>query len=596
MSTETDTSRPMSGEQATTRSPPDVSASTHIIALCGTTDIRGMASPDLDGWMVSDFFAWKGIFKGLGASQRWMTCLDPVNLANRYENQYPIGPYIQGDPHEDNRAIVLSRPQISSALEDLEVLPDTGTTTLRDAFLRCFRETYQAAGRSGGSVLLLITSHGDIEVSDGGLIIGLPEPSDVTTQLERSSLLTSEMLRDVINGLPPVRTTTFLTSCFSENWVITPNWAPHSDPVLAAAQKDEPSHSWDCTTAGRFSGGVFSTYVLQELLKEAKVIEESESMPSTQDFKSMESPQERTWKQWCDRVRSLMARHRRRGEFFGSLPVFTATNGLELFWTRSGYGLGRYLENWHKFPKLPKSQYANPEMDRKVTLDEVSQANIDAYKEFMDSQVGQASSGDARTGSWSGAAGPRLRSKTCDLARRYLASKPGLNTITANRWLHASSRSLLEGRLDHKELVNLENALSWRLYCTDEAQKMANNLNLNMVPIATWSWEDWSAKTIEPAGLENRRALFNKNFAVTKQRKLVTPPQGAQCGREWYKPAAYLAAAFSMEDKDPATGYSEYTASQVKVARKVARKQLKGSMNLRIACEGVRASRVKKRD
>jgi hypothetical protein len=124
---------PLLGEQATTRNPPDVSSKTHIIALCGTSEIQSEASPRKDGWMVADFFLWKAILKGMGASQTWMTCLDPRKLIEKYESQYPDGLYLQGDPYEENRAVMLSRARLDSAMENLVMVDDTGSTLLRDS-------------------------------------------------------------------------------------------------------------------------------------------------------------------------------------------------------------------------------------------------------------------------------------------------------------------------------------------------------------------------------------------------------------------------------------------------------------------------------
>jgi hypothetical protein len=52
--------RPLSpiliGREFLTHSPPDLPPRHRILALLGTTDIEDQASPDEDGWFVSDFY------------------------------------------------------------------------------------------------------------------------------------------------------------------------------------------------------------------------------------------------------------------------------------------------------------------------------------------------------------------------------------------------------------------------------------------------------------------------------------------------------------------------------------------------------------
>ncbi|CZR62588.1 uncharacterized protein PAC_12485 [Phialocephala subalpina] len=539
---ETVTAKPLPGEQTTTRSPPDINPNTHILGVCGTTNIKSTAAPDEDGWMVTDLFTWKGIFKGLGASQTWMTCFDPGDLVDKYEKDHPQGPYVLGDPYEDGRAVVLSSKQLNSARQNLLIGPDTGETDFRDRFLQIFRQICIKAAETDGSVLLLIVAHGDLEVSDGGLNLGLI-PQYLPKRYDPSLLLTPEMLSKALSGLPELKIITFLTSCFSGNWVITPEWTPHSDPVMASAHKNEIARSWACSTEGRFSGGVFTTYVLQELLKEAKIIEEGQDLPESKD---------RTWVAWYERVKSLMAQLRCRSELGGSLPQFTSTGGTSSFWSRTGYPMGRYLENWNEFPKIPKSKWADPHKSKRVRTEDVSQDDVDTYWTFVNDAhkaFPLSTNNNDRSGgsSWSGATGQRLRSKTKDLAHRYLSSTPPDETIPSNRWIFTTSNRLLAGKYDPEELTDLENALSWRLYTMDEAEKMVKVLKLDqkMVPIAKWDFAEWSGRELEGRGQESKRTVFNKNLSIVQEWPLVTQPPGVNCGPGWMKPHHYLAAAFS---------------------------------------------------
>ena len=55
------------GENADTRNPPDVQHNTHIISVLGVSDLghQRRASPRVDGWMVSDFYLWLQVLRGM---------------------------------------------------------------------------------------------------------------------------------------------------------------------------------------------------------------------------------------------------------------------------------------------------------------------------------------------------------------------------------------------------------------------------------------------------------------------------------------------------------------------------------------------------
>ena len=59
---------------------PDISSKSHIIRLVGTYDDEDLASPQQDGWFLSDFYLNKCLSDGLCQTQAWFTCLDPTYL------------------------------------------------------------------------------------------------------------------------------------------------------------------------------------------------------------------------------------------------------------------------------------------------------------------------------------------------------------------------------------------------------------------------------------------------------------------------------------------------------------------------------------
>ena len=51
--------------------PPVVFDNTHIVAVTHPTVTTG--HPEIDGWFLSDFYAFNYLYRGLGASQVWLT-------------------------------------------------------------------------------------------------------------------------------------------------------------------------------------------------------------------------------------------------------------------------------------------------------------------------------------------------------------------------------------------------------------------------------------------------------------------------------------------------------------------------------------------
>jgi hypothetical protein len=565
---------PLPLEQATTSNPPNLDWNTRVIGLCGAWDgLFDIASPKEDGWFISDFYALKGTLTGMGASQRWFTCLDPKYLVDKYEPRFPTGPYIQGDPYEDDRAVVLSSSQINEARRDLCVVRDDGSNILRETFLEYFRKECQNCVETGGRLLFIACSHGDFDT--GGLLIGSSNPTNY---------LMKEHIAQAVREFPTLKLTTFLTSCYSAHWVITPEWELQSHPTVgAAAQLKEPSQSWSMSTAGRFAGGPMATYVLKEILKEFHM-----------DKEPKDTEEQRSWTEWCDAVRSDMAMLRVRGDDFGSMPDFSKEGGHDSFWTRTGYPLKDFAANWSRFPKLPKSQHASPQMNRRRLISEISSVEQEAWEAYMaTSPWREIETKDdfygTRTGSWSGTRGVRLRSTVQDLARIYLNSNPGLNTIPTNQGVYANCRKALERRWSALDVASLELILSYRLHTMHSAESLLKSMGItSMCPISQWVWEEWSAKEIESKEQQAQKEDFLKCLEKTSKWSLCSPPAGADCGPRWMKPARYLAAGFAMSNKDPQTEFNKLMASQN--FQNSARSRLQRLETLRKTCQKASSS------
>jgi len=170
-----------------TRYPPDVTQQTHIVAVCGVSDIEmspegvnvslqeGRGSPKQDGWMFSDFYLWLHLLSGLSKSEKWLTCEDPKHLLDRYiqgdkfngmasgqsltyktRTQYSWAHgYLHGDPFEQRR-VVLDHGNVDSIRAKLT--QTNRGAVLRDTFLKELDKTCAQAAENAEPVLVMVFS------------------------------------------------------------------------------------------------------------------------------------------------------------------------------------------------------------------------------------------------------------------------------------------------------------------------------------------------------------------------------------------------------------------------------------------------------
>lgn len=95
-----------------------------------------------------------------------------------------------------------------------------------------------------------------------------------------------------------------------------------------------------------------------------------------------------------------------------------------------------------------------------------------------------------------------------------------------------------------------------------------------MPPISKWVWENWASHLSDP----QKNATFLNNLEKIKKQKLCSPPVRINYGREYLKPERYLAAAFTMQGKNPDEAYAVYQEGALRAARRMATRRLKGRL------------------
>ncbi|KAI4182248.1 MAG: hypothetical protein L6R41_006093 [Letrouitia leprolyta] len=553
------------GDSGDTRHPPNVTANTHVIAVLGVADggSHNRASPSEDGWMVSDFYLWKHVLRGMGKSQQWLTCEDPSQLLQKYgrsdkwvkTDQKPIGGakneqvswkegYIHGDPFEE-RVIVLNQSLLPTAKQELTITRPG--ITLRNEFLRRVEVVCNEAQRNNDPVLLMIFSHGDVDTAElGGLVIGIDPDTPDTNDFLSPRLFATTYLKT-----PKVRMSLFMSSCFSGHWVVTPRLNIRRPTIMAGARPNEETFAWALSASQRHAGGVYTSAFLHELLQEPIMI------PATADAHSV--------RKYADLTRDIVAEANRlcipaRMETAGgSLPIFTTEGGSDRFYERTHLQLYKYRENFEQLPRIPASD-PHPYSDKKRDL-QPNDPEVEAWNK-RHPEVSLPEYSD-RTGSY-GTTRRGIRRSTHFLAHRYMSSLPGDDSSSKNIHLHKMIRQFKAGMLNHNmaAIEDLRRQLLYRLWMTQRANQYAQTLNLNKLP----SIERWDGRIPGDQAIQNR---FDVNWAIIQEANVFARPDaGTGWGHFYGKPIRYLAVAFAL---------SNYQADEVKKLISIVQNSIKAS-------------------
>lgn len=97
------------------------------------------------------------------------------------------------------------------------------------------------AAESQDHVLIMIFSHDDYD-SAGGLCIGV----DLLTNDDCEKYLKPSHITSILSEYPDIKTTVFMTSCFSGHWVETTEFKGRNliSAILAAAEMDQDSFGY----------------------------------------------------------------------------------------------------------------------------------------------------------------------------------------------------------------------------------------------------------------------------------------------------------------------------------------------------------------
>ena len=189
-------------------------------------------------------------------------------------------------------------------------------------------------------------------------------------------------------------------------------------------------------------------------------------------------------------------------------------------------------------------------MDPTMMIDKKGAVEGTSEEEDRAPQARHPEDADFNCGSKTGDDGKTERgmmaSSVADLARHYLAGRPGRRNNPSNTALYSDIELFKAGYFsgDHEAIEKIRSQLLYRTWCAKSANSYHEVMNLNNVPAI----EEWDQENPGPA-----TALAKENFAVIRSSGLFRRPDASlgYWGQVWQKPFHYLAYAFAASGYGP---------------------------------------------
>lgn len=512
--------------------PPDVQPRTRILAVCGINDQENSASPERDGWFLSDFYLFHYLLENTGeaslrqmlrrtysvltqqtdtfhaANQLWFTCLEPRYLAQKYTE------YVHVSRNGDRR-VVLDKARLER-IESSNTLRVVPPKDLLERFLATLRSETQIAAAENQQVLVLVFGHGDdttYGVSIGGLGTNAAAPK-----------LTQKAFDAAVQS--GVELNLLITSCFFGGWVIKPMKESNKKlniTGMTAVNASEESISWaKSTSCGRAGGSVYATAVFNALMQTTEADKLNSSDPSALDNEEIYgSP---TYINLCNAVYDASK----------EIDPFFRTHGISFAaqddkwdseWrTRSGFPLVHYREKWEGLRQVHSDQSPS-QPDSGATL---------GFRGGIGRSYGNV-----------------LQVK----AQLYLDSFPGPDNVGPNVE-HGRLRKLVAGEnFPENILDSLDNILDYRLSVLKLATNYASYLGLDFpdaFKVDTDGWLKAASMNLENDEKSTAATWYERVQEVRSRiiKKRLFDKPGPSQGWPYSKPRDYLAIALLSSSWD----------------------------------------------
>ncbi|PVH68559.1 hypothetical protein DL98DRAFT_578768 [Cadophora sp. DSE1049] len=513
--------------------PPDVTSKTRILMLCGISNERvsndpggqGWASPNWDGWFFSDLFYWIHILEGLGASQKIMTCASVEDLVQEYVE------YLHGNPREE-RKVVMNREKLHQGDFSSSKFSVSLPNDLIKQFLKQLNQECAEARKNGETLLVVFSAHGDFDSK--GIHVGGSNDRDP------NFIITREMFAEAV-GEQNVQICVVSNACFSGGWTMRPDIL--NITAMTAASDQSESKSWDKSKSmGRACGSIYSSALTTT----------SDQLDATQDL---------TYKEYSESVIQVCTHHTDRLHDQGlSFSAQDDNWGLD-YRARTGVSLNHFRDRWDLLNGVPP-QYHHPFSNRDASRRNLSGSWKDINtpgvlqmgdsEELFESYNPDWKPTDDPLGGMPGSLRSRFPSMrdgdplaqfrrfVANAGQLYLGSHPGKSNVPSNMELGTRIQHVESNvPMTYEQLAAVLTQIEYRMSLMEQANRLAKYLGIDRPRCQTLDMDDWARQ----ASGDTKKAYNYARQEIVSKNILGKPIQ--QQGREFYKPAMYLAACMS---------------------------------------------------
>lgn len=533
-----------------THTPPDITPHTRVLAVLGIRPRE--AAPNDDGWLLSDFFAFYHMFRGLTKNQTWMHALDLEDLVAAH------GQYLHGDPFK-TRKIVLDKGILDRATQARDLHP-VKIGSLQVGFREQLKIQSEAAVKEGQGLLVLIFGHGNGK--NGGFLL----PSLESTVKE-------DEISKIVAGLD-IPITIISTACYSGGWSCNNNFdmsvaakrIHHKEPgtefnkdTLMAAGSEFKGKPWNYTTTiGRACGPMFSTAMIEALtrLENKRPLMELDEDDDTGHSEEQQS----TYEDFSKTVYETLLQDVDRRGYQHDISFSAQDDAWEMCWReRTGIPLGAYEARWNSLEDHDPDPQFHPgdpwNRDPHVTAaQEAEHSKLKAKDKGVHFYRDESASGSKSetstvlgkrktSGIFGGSIQERI-SQVSSLGGQYLESYKGFDDTADDGSLHNHIYRIQQGL--QTNVAILEKCLRTLQYRMDQMSTADEYLRaMSVSPPCGQRCHEFqtyrlSEKIDSRAGEGRYRSILNLIF----ERSVLFPDPLREQGHQFWKGPHYLVAAF----------------------------------------------------
>jgi hypothetical protein len=510
---------------------PDIKPNSIIVGVCGISDVDD-ANLSMDGWFVSDFYAFNYLLKGHG-KQFWITALNPDEILNRWGN------YLHGNSYKE-RKVVLSKQLINAGQLSKPII--TKPTDLKSTFLQISKDCANEARQRKVPLVVFIFSHGEV---DHRVLMGKNQNGD-------DLWVHIDEFRAAI-GLA-VDFTVISTACFSGGWITHKMLNATASSAAGDDGRLVYSGSWnESKSIGRYCGSIYASTLIQVLSDESSpLLRENQQLhlqgsPGSLQSSSNNAPVAKAFNEFAWTVQETLAQRIDRTWNMHEFHFSAQNDEWETSWTgRTGLPLVQYGERWAKLEsKAPDPKYSETLANQNPRI-QLNPGSPESMQASLNTSLRETAPGEVF----------RFRaSQIKRLANELLKVCPGIGSDGFNSRFRSPLIKFVnkpDDEITPGDLLQMTCYIAWRNDQLTWADKIVNYLGIPQPdnrPIRSWQrWESPSNALQKDLTLKNKMDITYKKLQESKI--FDAPPPGL--GPPWTVTHHYLTQALAVAFKKEA--------------------------------------------